>query len=176
MAKRILESSQYLDIQQFVTLKDGYYTLNFRNGSYSVRKSKGMYWIEGQRFYTSKTTVGYGERTWFVCPLCDCNVKRLYIPHNHANIACRTCNNLTYYKSRVSGNELEYVTHQIEQIQKLFDMSHSYQYGGLPGCVYEQIPLVKPKYMRWKQFYELQNELKRLINKRIDAWMRSLKL
>ena len=176
MARKTVEGTRFLDIQQFTKLKNGIYSISDYEHNASITVRNDYVAIGNQQIYKTKTKVGYGERTWFICPICDCNTKRIYKPTLRLTWACRKCQELTYTKSQLSGNKLEYIDFQIRKIQSQFDMTHAYQYGGLPGCIYEQIPLLKPRYMRWERFYELQNELKRLINKRIDAWVGLLKL
>lgn len=163
-----------MDIQGFKRLDDGHYKVTMYRYQSIIEVRNGKYLIDNQEIHTVATKVGYGERIWFICPSCGRNTKRLYKPYKTDPWECRVCHHLIYKTSRLSGNNLEYIDYQIEQLQSLFDMSRSYNYGGLPGTKHEQIPLFKPKYMRWEKFNKVKKELKILIKKRVNAWMKYL--
>lgn len=39
---------------------------------------------------------GYGQRIWFVCPICGRRCRLLYLPRRERTWACRHCHQLTY--------------------------------------------------------------------------------
>jgi hypothetical protein len=65
---------------------------------YTWRKKNYDYEI-----YLTTTTPNFGGvRFWFICPLCQSRVRKLYGPPNSAYFFCRTCHNLTYRSCRDS--------------------------------------------------------------------------
>lgn len=172
----IVENTPYMDIQSVLKLKNGNYKATINGYKSNLIVDDGKYILDGQELFVSTTKVGYGERKWLICPNCSKNTKRLYLPPGANSWECRKCHELIYLTSRLSGNELDYIDYKIEKIQSRFDMSHSYCYGGLEGARHERIPLIKPKGMRWSEFHEIELELKLLINKRVDAWMKCLNM
>jgi len=45
----------------------------------------------------TRTRTSFGsERVWFYCPMCGERVRKLYLPPEHPNFACRSCHFLSY--------------------------------------------------------------------------------
>lgn len=174
--KTLVEQCLCIDVKQYKLLKDGVY--NLKSTSTVIRFTKKDVYLlfsNNQNVEFLLQTVGYGERIMLQCPICYEARRKLFIKPNSSRIACQKCHGLVYRTSRISGNELEYVDHRILRIQKQFDMTAAYDYGGI-GFELEYIPIRRPKYMRQEKFAALTNELKRLIDKRKSVWMSKLKL
>jgi ribosomal protein L37AE/L43A len=168
----LVENTPYIDIQEFKSLKSGRYESTLKGFKDVLIVNDDKYTIGNQTLHTATTKVGYGKRTWFVCPSCGRNAKRLYLIDVWK---CRECHHLIYHKSRLSGNEFKYVMERIRRIQSQFDMTYSYSYLGLTDCEIEKVPLFKPKHMRQEKFDALRFELEWLINKRCELWLAMVK-
>ncbi|MED4534856.1 hypothetical protein [Metabacillus fastidiosus] len=175
MALPLVEHTSYIDIQDLKGLENGQYKATVKGFRGVLTVVDGTYILGDQKLHTATTKVGYGERTWFVCSSCCKNTKRLYILDVSPIWECRNCHNLIYKKSRLSGNEFEYVSERIRHIQNQFDMTWSYSYLGLANCEIEKVPLFKPKYMRQEKFDVLREELEWLIIKRCKLWLAMVK-
>lgn len=45
----------------------------------------------------TRTRTSFGsERVWFCCPMCGERVRKLYLPPQHSQFACRSCHSLSY--------------------------------------------------------------------------------
>lgn len=175
-SKTLVEQCFSLDVKQFKVLKDGIYELKSATIAIKFTKKDGVLLLSNnQTVHFLLQEVGYGERIMLRCPVCYEARRKLYTKLNAIHFACQKCHGLVYRTSRLSGNELEYVDNRIMQIRKQFDMTNSYDYGGI-GFEFEYVPLFRPKYMHQKKFTALTAELKQLIDKRKDLWMSKLKL
>jgi ribosomal protein L37AE/L43A len=175
MAQGIVEDTPYIDIQARKNLENGNYKMNSYSLQESFKVQNGTYTHDnGQFIYSDTTKVGYGLRTWYVCPSCLKNTKRLYKPTKQDLWKCRGCHKLVYMKSRLSGNEFEYVTHRIRELQHELEVSKDNYIPYMPTIVnadIEWLPLFKPKYMRQSTFDALRLKLEFLIIERVRLWM-----
>lgn len=175
-SKTLVEQCLTLDIKQFKNLKDGIYEVKTAKNALIFNKKDGiLHLYNNQTVHFLLQEVGYGERTMFRCPVCCEARRKLFTKPCFLFFACQKCHGLVYRSSRLSGNELEYIDNQIMKIQRQFDMTYYYDYGGA-GSYIEFIPIQKPKYMRQSKYEKLISELKQLIKRRIAVWMGSLKL
>lgn len=175
-SKTLVEQCLALNIKQCKCLKNGIYEL--KSATFSIKFTKKedvLYLPNHQTVHFVKQKVGYGERMMLRCPVCYEARRKLFTKPYALYFACQKCHGLVYRTSRLSGNELDYIDYQILKIQRQFDMTHYYDYGGF-GCAIEFLPLRRPKYMRRTKYEMLIAELKRLINRRIDVWIGSVKL
>lgn len=77
-------------------------------------------------------------------------------------------------KSRLSGNEFEYVTRQIRELQLELEVSEDNCTTCYPTIVdtdIEGLSLFKQKYMRQKTFDAIREELEWLIIERLRLWI-----
>lgn len=174
--KTLVEQCLSLDVKEVKGLNNGIF--EFKNSLLELHLAKKgdiLYTTTDQTIYLLHQRVGFGERLMFECPCCHELRRKLYIKPDSYMFACQKCHGLVYRTSRLSGNELEYIDNRIMQIQRQFDMTNAYDYGGV-GFSLEYVPLDKPKYMRWRKYAALTTELKKLIERRGQIWMSKLKL
>ncbi|WP_391119379.1 hypothetical protein [Psychrobacillus sp. L3] len=176
MAQGIVEHAVYMDIQQIKDLENGTYHVKNTYKSEHFKAHNGTFLFEnGQTIQCSTTEVGYGVRTWFECPSCFRNTKRMYQAKRSDLWKCRECHKLVYVKSRLSGNQFEYVTRQIRELQHELKVSRDNYWPCFPNCIVdadiEWLPIIKPKYMRQSTFDELRLKLEFLIAERVRLWL-----
>lgn len=175
-SKTLVEHCLCLNVKHCKELKNGIYTL--KSGVLSIdfaKKDDVLFLANRQTVHFLLQKVGYGERIMLQCPICYEARRKLFTKPNTFYFACQKCHRLVYRTSRISGNELEYVDNRIMKIQKKFDMTRSYDYGGI-GFELEYVPLFRPKYMRQEKFAALTTEIIQLIERRRELWMSKVKL
>lgn len=183
--KELVEDKRYISINDVKDMEVGtLYICSWSNDmSINVKAQRGYFELL-YRYKSKKmeivvevesTRVGYGYRPWFKCPTCSRRTAKLYF--NRGYFACRDCHDLTYIKSRLSGNEFEYITWRIRELQAELQVSkeNSYPYLGLTDTDIEWVPLFKPKHMRWETFVMKKQLLEFLIIKRTELWMAKVK-
>lgn len=176
MAQGIVEHAAYIDIQQMKDLENGTYHIKnpYKNEHFNAYKGTFMFG-NGQSIHCSTTEVGYGERTWFECPSCFRNTKRLYKPKQSDLWKCRECHQLVYMNSRLSGNQFKYVTRRIRELQNELEVTEENSWPCFPNGVVnadiDWLPIFKPKYMRWYKYEALRFQLEMLIYERVRLWM-----
>lgn len=108
------------------------------------------------------TTVGYGERAWFGCPVCERRCGKLYVIVGV--FACRDCHRLTYTTCQRSGNRLRELSWKIYSLQQRLgmDLSHT---------EINDTPTFKPKRMKEKTWQRLRFELEMWQLQRTLAWL-----
>lgn len=177
MARKRVENTTHIDVQQVLGLEHGeIYTFSSSKVQVAIATLDDVCVINGTRVYFSTTKNGFGTRKWFVCPSCSCNTKRLYLPDDRAEWACRKCHQLTYTKSQISGNEFRYVTLQIRELQHELEVSEDNNWPCFPRSVVdadiEWLPIYKPKYMRWKTYEDKRLILELMIIRRVELWVK----
>lgn len=90
--------------------------------------------------------VGYGERPYFLCPLCGTRCLKLYL--NSEYFTCRTCANLNYDCQREKPAD-----RHMRRSQKI-----RRRLGASESMLDSILPWDKPKRMRWYTFNRLKNE------------------
>lgn len=90
--------------------------------------------------------VGYGERPYFLCPLCGTRCLKLYL--NSEYFTCRTCANVNYESTRE-----KYADRMLNRARKI-----RRRLGVSEATVYSILPCDKPKRMRWYTFDRLKAE------------------
>ena len=88
-----------------------------------------------------------GQRAWIVCPCCHERVTKLWL--KRGVFKCRSCNNMNYFSSRISGDFTEIYNRKINIIQKKLRVE----------CDVMQRYAPKPKGMHYKTYNNLMNEL-----------------
>lgn len=136
-----------------VATKQDYIILAYRMGKRKVKT----------RVNIDKTKVGYGLRTWFNCPSCNKRTAKLYIVSGY--FACRKCHDLTYTTCQKSGNTLDYLTWKIRQQQRKLGMNSK--------ADIHDLPIFKPKYMRWETFQRERQRLEIMIIQRVNEWLKT---
>lgn len=176
MKRQTVEGSIFVEIQSLCYEEHGKYKCSYGEHviDLEVLEPSKRLRIEEQYINITKTKNGYGERHWFECPNCGQNTKRLYIKASNYRFACRQCHNLTYLKCNLSGNEFEYLTYRIRQLQRELNVSkeNNYQLLGLTDATIEMVPVFKPRYMRQDKFDTKRMTLESMILRRVELWMR----
>lgn len=180
MARKTVENTGFIDIQQLISLNHGDYKFTVQGIEGILSVNDDLFLIDNQIIYKSKTNVGYGIRYWFVCPGCRNNCKRLYKPSIQSHWLCRKCHSLTYRKSQLSGNEFKYITRQIRELQDELGVSKENYWPCFPDLIVdadiEWLPLYKPKHMRWETFRRKREQLELMIIRRVELWLQKVKL
>lgn len=180
MAQDIVERTPYMDIDEVKSLENGVYKMYSHFLQERFKVFEGTYMHDNDQLICSNTTkVGYGMRIWYVCPSCLRNAKRLYKPTHCSLWKCRECHQLVYMKSRLSGNEFEYVTRQIREVQNELEVSEENYIPwshSLINADIEWFPLFKPKYMRQEKFDVLLDRLEWLMMERTRLWVAMARL
>lgn len=118
------------------------------------------------------TKVGYGERLWFRCPICEVRTGRLY---RMGYYKCRKCSNLTYPSCQISGNKLRQLNHEVRKRQQQLGMNATANIFSPDHVGIEDTPTFKPKYMKQDTFDRLLTELEIVQIHRIEAWLNSVR-
>jgi hypothetical protein len=108
-----------------------------------------------------------GKRPWFLCPGCTKRVGKLYL--KNGIFRCRKCNDLTYKRCQISGNDFSVITERMYELAdrlqlkdfKVYELDRNY---------------FKPKGMHQKTFYKLSEELELLGYLRIIALDKKYKM
>lgn len=91
-----------------------------------------------------------GQRAWIICPHCHERVTKLWL--KRGVFYCRTCHNLNYFSSRISGDFTEIYNRKITMLQKKLKVERDVMQWYAP----------KPKGMHYKTYNNLMNELHNL--------------
>lgn len=116
--------------------------------------------------------VGFGVRTWIVCPQCGSHCEKVYC--TNLRFKCRKCADLVYRSSKLTGNDLDATDWKIRKLQHRLGMNLSADFGTSEYVDIQDLPEEKPKHMKQATYDRLRLELQILITKRIDAWLKSL--
>lgn len=175
MARKTVEGTRFIDIQQLISVEHGDYKYTIQGFEGTLSVNDNLFLIDNQIIHRTITKVGYGYRSWFICPSCENKCKRLYRPSNTAYWLCRKCHSLTYTKSQLSGNEFEYITRQIRELQDELGVSKDNYWPCFPDLIIdadvEWLPLYKPKHMRQETFERKRIQLELMIKRRVELWL-----
>jgi len=177
-AKQTVEGTRFISVDDIKELEaDSTYILKWHDEeSINIDKHKDhavlryMLGDERIRVYVGldKTKVGYGYRSWLICPACGRRTAKLY---NVSGVfACRKCNNLTYMTCQASGNRLEYLAIKIRRLQHRLGVDISDI-----NCDIQEKPLFKPKNMHQKTYWILKTQLGIMQMHFIDEWLKSVR-
>jgi hypothetical protein len=123
--------------------------------TYTLNKSESI----SDTIYLDRTPCNYGgHRLWFICPTCQNRAAKLYLRGKY--FRCRNCQELNYYSSKKSGDEIEKIDNKILKVHKKLkgDSKHFSE-------ILWRIP-EKPRYMHHKTYKRLTEELWQLFEKR----------
>lgn len=128
--------------------------------------------VEGEKIqrvlYRYKKT-NYGERKFFICPICDESKQYLY--YVGGIWKCSSCSNLKYKSTYTYRNGMDYCDLKIDKILDQLNLYHDIKYytGDL-------LPYIKPKYMRWEKYNRLRKEMIHWQEERDNRWFRFVQL
>ena len=121
--------------------------LKNKSGGLEIRVSLGP--ISGHRRIATtlvpfvQTQNRFGVRRWFLCPVCTCACRIVYLEHA---ISCRKCQKLTYDSQYESAWE--------RSVRRLLKLRN--RVGGSRSLL-DPFPQ-KPPTMRWKTYFRLQSQ------------------
>lgn len=104
-----------------------------------------------------------GKRPFLICRECGERTTKLYRKNNI--VKCRTCHNLTYRRTQISGDGIAEADWEIKKIYKRLGMEHEETWN------YSAEPKGKPKNMHETTYLRLRLELMHLREKRQSAWI-----
>ena len=109
MARQRVEETKFIDVQSMKGMKllEFYrIKLDRTHRRHFLRWYGHFYTIDNTKVILTSTVTGFGIRQWFVCPVCSKRVKRLYLPKDEYDWACRCCHKLSYTSSQMSGRKV----------------------------------------------------------------------
>ncbi|PWA12090.1 hypothetical protein DCC39_07520 [Pueribacillus theae] len=109
--------------------------------------------------YLDSTKTGYGLRKWFLCPACNKRAAILYLKGKY--FACRSCHELNYRSSQLSG-DMGYYHDQLRKLCKRLGAEYD------PTAFY---PPDKPKGMHWKTYEKIAQRYMYCVTQRERLWL-----
>lgn len=117
--------------------------------------------VKEQEIYISKQRTGFGEKSFFNCPICGERRVTLYKPLNMNWFRCRSCLPNNIYKERCNAYDAggtAIIEYKFKKLITKLDLNRSFADSHIPfdyrlywGC--------KPKYMKNKEFELILKQL-----------------
>lgn len=147
----VITVMEYVDIRSSVAL-----------GAHKM-KSADIYLEDGREYSAgfARQKTGYGEKMFFICPVCGAMRERLYI--SGEQLLCRECYPEPIYKSikNVSVGSCKYLTYRMKQLAK----KEKITIKRLPFCY---LDYEKPRYRHLDSWLMVITKLQALENMRMQ--------
>ncbi len=113
--------------------------------------------------YIDTQTTGFGEKRFFICPLCLNKRTKLYL--DNGSVGCRNCLNYSPYKGiqNTTRGGYSYIEYKMETLAAKHNIKFEYPFR------YYKSAFDKPKYMRFNKWEEVIRKLLILENMRNQA-------
>ena len=133
--------------------------------------------IKEQEIYISKQKTGFGEKSFFNCPVCGERRVNLYRPLNKIWFRCRNCLDNNIYKERCNAYDAggtRIIEYKFKKLIIRLNLSNTIVKSHIPFD-YRCYWACKPKYMKYKEFELILKQLTALSAMRDTAILQKAK-
>lgn len=133
--------------------------------------------VKEQEIYISKQKTGFGEKSFFNCPVCGERRVTLYKPLNKKWFRCRSCLDNNIYKERCNAYDAggtAIIEYKFNKLITKLDLSNALTKNHIPFDCRFYWPC-KPKYMRYEEFELILKQLTALSAMRDTAILQKAK-
>lgn len=118
-----------------------------------------------QSIKLSRINNGFGgnPRTFFICPLCEKRVRKIYL--RWGSFRCRECAKLNYPSQQTTNNSSRWADRVMNILREDF-----FIYDNISYAVAQELTPDKPKRMRWNTYYHNLVKLRRAQLGYMEAW------
>lgn len=117
--------------------------------------------VKEQEIYISKQKTGFGEKSFFNCPVCGERRVTLYKPLNKNWFRCRSCLDSNIYKERCNAYDaggIKIIEYKFKKLITKLDLKNSITNKHIPFDYRFYWPC-KPKYMKYPEFELILKQL-----------------
>lgn len=117
--------------------------------------------VKEQEIFISKQRTGFGEKSFFNCPICGERRVTLYKPLNMNWFRCRSCLQKNIYKERCNAYDsggTAIIEYKFKKLITKLDLKNSITNKHIPFDYRFYWPC-KPKYMRYREFELILRQL-----------------
>ena len=117
--------------------------------------------VKEQEIYISKQKTGFGEKSFFNCPICGERRMTLYKPLNKNWFRCRSCLDVNIYKERCNAYDsggTAIIEYKFKKLITILDLNNALTKNHIPFD-YRFYWACKPKYMKYEEFELILKQL-----------------